>query len=157
VIGWALATIRRIGFELWHAINAARQRLRRQTALLPRLTDVDPAAWRASGRPRGITAVEICCVVGTVSYPYGSRHRDFFPMPGREPADWQSRWDRLIAAGRQRTPLPPVDLVQTLDGYWIADGHNRLALAKTTGQLWIDADVVEIGELGRARVPAPGV
>jgi hypothetical protein len=78
-------------------------------------------------------------------------------MPGREPADWQSRWDRLIAAGRQRTPLPPVDLVQTLDGYWIADGHNRLALAKTTGQLWIDADVVEIGELGRARVPAPGV
>jgi hypothetical protein len=111
---------------------------------------VDPAVWRASGRPRGLTAVEICCVVGTVSYPYGSRRRDFLPVPGREPADWQSRWDRLIAAVRQRTPLPPVALVHTLDGYWIADGHNRLALAKAMGQLWIDAEVVEIGDLGRA-------
>jgi ParB-like chromosome segregation protein Spo0J len=55
-----------------------------------------------------------------------------------------------MAAVRQQTPLPPVALVHTLDGYWIADGHNRLALAKAMGQLWIDAEVVEIGDLGGA-------
>jgi hypothetical protein len=60
------------------------------------------------------------------------------------------------AAVRQRTPLPPVDLVHTVDGYWITDGHNRLA-RQGHGQLWIDADVVEIGDLGRARGTGAGV
>jgi hypothetical protein len=144
------ASIQRMGLALRLVIDASRRLVSRQAALLPRLTEVDPAAWRASGRPRGLTAVEIRCVVGTVSYPYGSRRRDFLPVRGREPADWQSRWNRLIAAVRQRTPLPPVDLVRTADGYWVADGHNRLALAKALGQLWIDADVIEIGDLRRS-------
>jgi len=70
------------------------------------------------------------------------------PIRGGEPADWHSRWNRLVSSVHEQAALPPVDLVRAADGYWIIDGHNRVALAIATGQLWIDADVVEIGDAG---------
>ena len=116
-----------------------------QATLLPRLADMCPGAWRASGRHRGLTTIPVRCIVGTASYPLGSRGRDFLPTRDGEPADWHSRWNRLLSSIHEQAALPPVDLVHAADGYWIIDGHNRVALAIATGQLWIDADVVEIG------------
>ena len=115
---------------------------------LPRLDDVDPRASRAARHWRGLAAVPVSEIVGTASYLPGTRRDDFLPTPGSEPADWQARWNRLEEAARSLIPLPPIDLLKADDGYWVIDGHNRVALAKSTGQIWIDADVTEL-------VPAP--
>ncbi len=40
--------------------------------------------------------------------------------------------------------LPPVDLVQVGDDYYVADGHNRVAAARRAGALEIDADVTQL-------------
>jgi ParB-like chromosome segregation protein Spo0J len=40
--------------------------------------------------------------------------------------------------------LPPVQLLRAGGDYWVVDGHNRVALAREGGQLWIDADVTEL-------------
>jgi hypothetical protein len=40
--------------------------------------------------------------------------------------------------------LPPVQLLRAGGDYWVVDGHNRVALARERGQLWIDADVTEL-------------
>lgn len=117
-------------------------------ALLPRLADICPGASSASGRHHGLATIPVRCIVGTASYPQGSRRSDFLPVPGREPADWQSRWDRLVSSIQEQAHLPPVDLLRAADNYWIIDGHNRVALARAVGQLWIDADVVEVGHAG---------
>ena len=111
---------------------------------LPRLDDVDPLASRASRHWCGLAAVPVSEIVGTASYPPGTRRADFLPTPGSEPADWQARWNRLEAAARSLAPLPPIELLKADDGYWVVDGHNRVALAKSIGQLWIDADVTEL-------------
>ena len=37
--------------------------------------------------------------------------------------------------------LPPIDVLRTRDGYWVTDGHNRIAAAKVVGQVEVDADV----------------
>jgi hypothetical protein len=73
-----------------------------------------------------------------------SRRSDFRPLGGREPADWNSRWSRLKSATRDQTMLPPVQLLRAGGDYWVVDGHNRVALAREGGQLWIDADVTEL-------------
>ena len=111
---------------------------------LPRLDDVDPWASRSPRHWRGLAAIPVSEIVGTASYPPGTRQGDFLPRPGSEPADWQARWNRLEDAAGSLIPLPPIELLKAGDGYWVVDGHNRVALAKSTGQLWIDADVTEL-------------
>ena len=85
------------------------------------------------------------CIRGTASLAIpAARGSDFRPLPGREPSDWRYRWARLEAGMDDQVVLPPVELVRAGGVYWVLDGHNRVALAKERGQLWIDADVREL-------------
>jgi hypothetical protein len=49
-----------------------------------------------------------------------------------------------MSAARDQAILPPVQLLRAGGEYWVVDGHNRVALARQIGQLWIDADVTEL-------------
>ncbi len=120
---------------------------------LPRLGDVHPGAGLAPHHWHGLVAVAVSDIVGTASYSGRTRQRDFRPTRGHVPADWQGRWNRLEAAARDLTPLPPLELLMTEDGYWVVDGHNRVAIAKAAGQIWIDADVTELLLPSTARRP----
>jgi hypothetical protein len=110
--------------------------------LLPSLADVHPGQ-PTGGRWIGLRTVPTECVRGTASAS-GSRAPDFRPLVGHEPADWGSRWSRLLSAARDQAILPPVELLRAGGDYWVVDGHNRVALARRLGQLWIDADVTEV-------------
>ena len=109
---------------------------------LPRLSDVHPGS-PAGGRWIGFRTVPTGSIRGTAS-TRGSRGRDFRPLAGREPADWRFRWSRLHLAERDQAPLPPIQLLRAGGDYWVVDGHNRVALAKERGQLWIDAEITEL-------------
>ena len=109
---------------------------------LPRLADVHPGV-PTGGRWIGLRTVPVDCIHGTASMA-ASRAQDFRPIGGRAPADWQFRWSRLKSAARDQAILPPVELLRAGGDYWVVDGHNRVALAKERGQLWIDADVTEL-------------
>jgi hypothetical protein len=39
------------------------------------------------------------------------------------------------------TPLPPVELIQVGDVYFVRDGHHRISVARMMGQDSIDAEV----------------
>jgi hypothetical protein len=111
---------------------------------LPSLAAVHPGPPRA-GRWIGLATVPTRCIRGTASTTASaSRAIDFRPLAGREPADWRSRWARLEAAVDDQVVLPPVELIRAGGEYWVLDGHNRVALAKEHGQLWIDADITEL-------------
>jgi len=118
---------------------------------LPRLADVHPGP-RTGGRWIGLRTVPTECIRGTASVA-GSRGLDFRPLVGREPADWDTRWGRLMAAASDQAILPPVQLLRAGGDYWVVDGHNRVALAKERGQVWIDAEVTEV-DLGSESVVA---
>jgi hypothetical protein len=67
----------------------------------------------------------------------GDFDRDFNPLHdhGRE------RWLRMAAAKRRGSPLPPVDLVQVGNLYFVQDGHHRISVARALGQRHIEARV----------------
>ena len=50
----------------------------------------------------------------------------------------------LEQAAQTLAILPPVDVVQVGDEFWVVDGHNRVALARSIGQLEIDANVTAL-------------
>jgi hypothetical protein len=54
----------------------------------------------------------------------------------------QERWVGIAAARRQGIALPPVELVQAGDDYYVRDGHHRISVAKVMGQIEIEAMIV---------------
>ena len=63
---------------------------------------------------------------------------DFNPLHER----CRSRWVSVATAIQTNIPLPPVELVQVGDAYYVQDGHHRISVAKAIGQEVIDARIV---------------
>jgi hypothetical protein len=110
---------------------------------LPSLYDIHPTAGRAPRRSVGLRTVPIDRIVGTARHP-SQNTADFLPLPRLRGQNWLGRWQRLIRATDQLAVLPPVELVQVGDDYYVVDGHNRVAAAKQAGAVEIDADVTQL-------------
>jgi hypothetical protein len=54
----------------------------------------------------------------------------------------RERWAGLLAALWSGIPLPPVELIQVGNEFFVRDGHHRISIAKATGQLEIEARIV---------------
>lgn len=67
----------------------------------------------------------------------GDFDRDFNPFHDHT----RERWLRIAAARRRGTPLPPVDLVQVGDLYFVQDGHHRISVGRALGQSDVEARV----------------
>ncbi len=63
----------------------------------------------------------------------------------------RDRWVALAQAYLSGCPLPPVELIQIGDYYFIRDGHHRISVAATLGQKAIDAEVITFN----AALPLP--
>jgi len=131
------------------AVRLAAER-RRQAARrgrqdpLPNLFEIHPEARTAPRRELGVLTIPVAAVRGTAVEGAAQRGADFLPLPSLRGPNWQSRWQRLRAAHERLEMLPPIDVFQTDDGYWVVDGHNRIALARAVGQDDIDASVTHL-------------
>lgn len=114
-----------------------------ERTVLRSLFDVHPAASAAPRRSVGLRTVPIDRIVGTLRHP-SQNTADFKPLPRLRGQNWGARWQRINRAMDRLEVLPPVDLVQVGDEYWVADGHNRVAAAREAGAFEIDADVTQL-------------
>jgi hypothetical protein len=69
------------------------------------------------------------------------RSRDFDGQFHPLQTHTKHRWVNIAVAQQEGQPLPPVDLIQIGDVYFVRDGHHRLSVAQMLGQKEIDADV----------------
>lgn len=110
---------------------------------LPSLYERHPHARTAPRRPVGVRPVELDRIVGTARSP-SQNTADFLPLPRLRGQNWRARWQRINRALDRLSVLPPVELVQVGDEYFVVDGHNRVAAALRAGAVEIDADVVQL-------------
>ncbi len=82
-------------------------------------------------------------IVGSVGR-YRDFNRAFLPRAQIDPR----RWTRIERLNRQ-ADLPPIDVFQVGEVYFVRDGNHRVSVARARGQETIRARVVEIS----ARVP----
>jgi hypothetical protein len=87
--------------------------------------------------------VELDRIVGTMRHP-SQNTADFLPLPELRGENWRARWQRLNRANDRLEVLPPVELFQVGDEYYVADGHNRVAAVRRAGALDIDAAVTQL-------------
>jgi hypothetical protein len=121
----------------------AEQRRRDERDVLPSLFDRYPEATRAPRRRLGLRGVPLERIVGTMRHP-SQNTADFLPLPKLRGENWRARWQRIGRAVDGLAVLPPVDLVQAGDDYWVEDGHNRIAAARLAGAAEVDADVTQL-------------
>lgn len=147
VLGRARDAWRRRGRE-------AKQRRREEREVLPSLFDRYPTATVAPRRRVGLRGVPLERIVGTVRHP-SQNTADFLPLPRLRGENWRARWQRINRAMDGLAVLPPIDLVQVSDDYYVEDGHNRVAAARLAGAAEVDADVTQL-MLPGVRRPAQG-
>lgn len=111
---------------------------------LANLWDLHPEARRASIRELGLLSVPIDRILGSAVEGPPQRGGDFLPLKERRSTDWRGRWQRILSALERLETLPPVELIRFGDGYWVVDGHNRVAAALYNGQDELDAVVEEL-------------
>jgi hypothetical protein len=101
----------------------------------------------AIGTVRGSHTVGICAV--PIRQIRGSESRsddfdaDFLPRQTRT----RGRWLSIATACLMGVTMPPVELLQVRDVYYVRDGHHRISVARAMGQEYIEAEVM-VWELG---------
>ena len=91
----------------------------------------------------GIKVVTIRSIIGSESR-ISDFDQGFHPMSetGRE------RWVNIAVAYIARLPLPPIQLIETGNAYFIRDGHHRVSVAHMFGQTSMDAEVITWKDTG---------
>jgi hypothetical protein len=98
---------------------------------------------------RGTRVVEVEEIVGSVG-----RWRDFDRsfLPAR--ASVGHKWKRIDRAFHRAQDLPPVELYEIGDAYFVVDGHHRVSVARYHDVPRVEATVAEFHPM-RLAGPAP--
>jgi hypothetical protein len=90
----------------------------------------------------GVREIAVDKIVGSAASP--AKAGDF--LPGFLPATrrMRDRWTRVYTAMVEGGELPPIDVYQVGDGYYVIDGHHRVSVARSLGRDMINARVIDV-------------
>jgi hypothetical protein len=116
-----------------------------------RCFDRDAAQYRALAQHyAGIHDIPVAAIIGSVGRAHELR-ADFRSTCG--PKDEQ-RYHRICTAMACGAMLPPIEVYQLGERYYVLDGNHRVAAALATGLLSLDAVVVAFQPVATAAHPA---
>lgn len=84
----------------------------------------------------GIKVIPVDHIVGSVD-----KVRDFDPKFRPRSGSSRRRWERIAEAARRGEPLPPIDVYQVGEMYFVRDGHHRVSVFRALELGQIEADV----------------
>jgi nucleotide-binding universal stress UspA family protein len=93
-------------------------------------------------RNLGVRTIEVARIVGSVDR-CTELGMDFRPPTRRRRKHDEDRLNRVRRALESNAAMPAIDVYKLGFGYYVLDGHHRVAAALENGQVEIDANVVE--------------
>jgi nucleotide-binding universal stress UspA family protein len=93
---------------------------------------------------RGLQDIPLDAIVGSVGR-YTDFRRSFLPKRASD----QERWAQVKAKVTSMEGLPPIEVYQIGEAYFVRDGNHRVSVAREIGAQFIQAYVTEV----RTRVP----
>jgi hypothetical protein len=121
---------------IWRSIAASV--LRRDNALLS-FDEIRQRLRAQAQHYRGMRAVDVQQIVGSVG-----RYRDFDRAFLPRQATTRGRWQSIDRAFHEMVTLPPIELYQVGETYFVKDGNHRVSVAREMGQEFIDAYIIEV-------------
>lgn len=101
--------------------------------------EVVDALGRRAENYLGTKLIPLDAIVGSVD-KYRDFDRRFRPTSARS----RQRWERLSRASRKGEEIPPIEVYQVGDYYFVRDGHHRVSVARSLGLDVIEARVTAI-------------
>lgn len=123
----------------WQEIFA---RLRGQDSNLQSFEEVRVALNAWSEQEVGLRDIPMARIVGSVG-----RHKDFTHTFLPKPAVSRDRWSRIFVNMMGEAGLPPIEVYQLGDYYYVRDGNHRVSVARALGFDSIQAYVTEVRPL----------
>jgi nucleotide-binding universal stress UspA family protein len=121
-----------------------RARLRGESAELLSYDQVRQMLKGKTGSPVGLKEIPLDAIVGSVGR-YADFTRSFLPLQDTD----EARWARVQLKNLGLTGLPPIEVYQIGDVYFVRDGNHRASVARQMGASHIQAYVTQIN----TRVP----
>ena len=90
----------------------------------------------------GTRVIPLDAIVGSVD-KVKDFDRRFRPTSTRS----RERWERLARASRKGEEIPPIEVYQVGDYYFVRDGHHRVSVARSLGVKLIEARVTVVDTL----------
>jgi len=88
---------------------------------------------------KGMQTIPVKNIIGSEN-----RYHDFSSAFYPKANVLKQRWESIDAARLDDIPLPPISVYKLGDWYFVRDGNHRVSVAKSKGQEFIDAEVVEL-------------
>ncbi len=130
---WAAAErYERVNADRW--LTKLRTYVTRRSCRLLDLTAVQHAGSTCARSSAGLRTVPIRQIRGSEGR-CDDFDADFRPRQGHT----RERWMSIAVAWLRGITLPPVELIQIGDTYFVRDGHHRISVAKAMGQPDIEA------------------
>lgn len=101
--------------------------------------DVVEALGRRAENYLGTKVIPLDAIVGSVD-----KVRDFDRRFRPTSARSRQRWEKLARASRTGEIIPPIDVYQVGDYYFVSDGHHRVSVARSMGLELIEARVTAV-------------
>ena len=124
---------------LWGKLHTLGHRLLGKASGLRQLPRVDTTAARHPARETGVVNVPLSQIVGSEGRA-SDFDSDFHPLNDHT----RDRWINIAAAIRRGAAMPPVELIQAADGYYVRDGHHRISVARAAGQTSIESRIAYV-------------
>ncbi|MEW6718305.1 MAG: universal stress protein [Chloroflexota bacterium] len=107
-----------------------------------KLLSYEEVRQRLKGKSKvriGLQDIPIKAIIGSVGR-HSDFSRSFLPLKDSD----RDRWARVSLATMSLSGLPPIEVYQIGDTYFVLDGHHRLSVARQLGATHIQAYVTEI-------------
>ena len=115
--------------RLWSAVH-------RRSSALQSLGEALAGRLVRAQRPIGLRDVSLSEIQGSEG-----RNDDFDVTFRPLRPHHRDRWLNIFAARQRGAALPPVELIQVGERYFVRDGHHRISVARALGQEEIEANV----------------
>jgi nucleotide-binding universal stress UspA family protein len=130
--------------DFHHARNQAQlkqllSRLTGESTQLLSFDEVRQTLRLQGGIDRGIKDIPLAAIVGSVGR-YTDFTRDFLPRKEINP----ERWARVMVAANGLVGLPPIEVYQIGNAYFVQDGNHRVSVARQMGAKYIQAYITEV-------------
>jgi hypothetical protein len=112
--------------------------LHKETGLL-NFNDVRECLRLWQERDHGLQDIPVNRIVGSVGRP-----NDFTGKFRPKSAVDRDRWSRVFAETVGDAGLPPIEVYQVGDNYYVRDGNHRVSVARDMGFKTIEARVTEV-------------
>jgi nucleotide-binding universal stress UspA family protein len=103
-------------------------------------------------RTLGVRTIEVARIVGSVDR-CTELGLDFRPPPRRRRKHDEDRLRRVRRALESSAGMPAIDVYKLGFGYYVLDGHHRVAVALQNDQVEIDANIVEYVPVADEQAP----